>query len=531
MLDPETSVPSVPRPYDFTFTFPPPRLADTSIADLAHETVEEQQSSFQVKEPTLSKRCIRPASTPLLPSVPTTPPTKARVKLPCTFPISVQPSPGSATDLPKTDYFDGIKIPSPLLYHRRSREQLLTRSSDMDNGTEVNNGFLLTCGRDPPSPDFQSYKVFDDTPSQLRLDEPQASSVISGINDILQQQPTQTPTLNIPHPPWIVQLQNMFKTPQVFLPRPPPITLGGLPTPPIITTTNTFSIAQLGIPCEGAQVPQLQLEPSTSQPLVMNDYDLVFPKLSRPPACIIAETQRPSSRKDSNAHFINDNAEEVARRWQAFEDIVKNPKRRICSSQDTVITYPSKTCHLPWHQLPDPQPWFDFTACPTNKCLALVSAGLYQHQLLSWPQQPMNVRSLGERATPPMPLAAVHDPDADKVAKMADWLNDLGLEAEHIKDCPVGARSGTSSGYGLDQMFSEQSSTPAPKSPGLDVLAEDPSHASSPDSAVLVYTSPALSSTPSRSLDEGYFTGESLVDLTADDAVMSEDEWAAWDWD
>ena len=478
--------------------------------------------------------------TPPLPSIPTTPAARARVKLPYTFLTSGQESPLNKGQSPLKDYFDGIKIPSPLLYHRRSREQLLTRSSDADIGTELTKHFLLTCGRDAPEPDFESYKVFDDT--SKRIEPPQPSkplghSILPSVDDVLQKR-QDFAIRNIPHPPWIVQLcqpdlHRLLTTPSVSLPEPHPATPPKLPPrPPILTTSNPFSISRLGIPCIESSTPYRDINSNIKASSSRFHCDLVYPKLPTPPPCVIADAQQQSSNRKASAEFIEDDLDEVSRRWQAFEDAISNPKCQISSSEDTVIARPAKSQPFPWTlQNAEHQPWFDFTACPTAKCMALVPARLYQPQYLEYLQSGSNNCNLKESSLPILESRVMEDTDADKVAKMADWINDLGLDTDHTEGCPVAAESGESSGLGLEQMFEVKSQMPLPQFPELNADTVEPSLLSSTESEVLMSEVSGQPSTDSESIDEGYFTGESTVNLRQEDAAVSEDGWPEWDWD
>ena len=175
----------------------------------------------------------------------------------------------------QSGYLDGIKIPSPLLYHKRSRE-LLERSSDDDINAELTRTFLLTCGRDLPEPDFESYKPVD-------YDAANPTPVLEQRDFVAARLPLMMPSLsesagsrNIPHPPWIEQ--------PVFL-------SSSSTTSHVLSTTDTSTptLSNRSRSDSDATVigPQ-RLAPHdlARSPQSFTCTDLVFPKLNMPARCV-----------------------------------------------------------------------------------------------------------------------------------------------------------------------------------------------------------------------------------------------------
>jgi len=87
--------------------------------------------------------------------------TSAEVCLPSCTPPDAEVVTAASPDLEPT-FLKHFQIPSPLLYHRRSREIL--RSSSMDGvGLDLAETFALACGRDQPSTNLLSCKDNRDT--------------------------------------------------------------------------------------------------------------------------------------------------------------------------------------------------------------------------------------------------------------------------------------------------------------------------------------------------------------------------------
>lgn len=113
-----------------------------------------------------------------LPSIPMTPTFAPKVRLPSTHPCEsedahTQPEPFSLHD---------FTIPSPLLYHSKSREELLGVPGDID----ISKSGKVVCGREPSDPNSKSFKL--GTPLHLPCDDRQSRSFsdtrLNGIDDM-----------------------------------------------------------------------------------------------------------------------------------------------------------------------------------------------------------------------------------------------------------------------------------------------------------------------------------------------------------
>jgi hypothetical protein len=88
-----------------------------------------------------------------LPAIPNPPLSAPSVKLPGSYPADCED-----TDvLPQTSSLQDLSIPSPLLYHEKSREDLLGLHEDDGNLSNID--APLICARDTPDPDFKSLKL------------------------------------------------------------------------------------------------------------------------------------------------------------------------------------------------------------------------------------------------------------------------------------------------------------------------------------------------------------------------------------
>ncbi|RMZ92314.1 hypothetical protein DV736_g444, partial [Chaetothyriales sp. CBS 134916] len=446
-----------------------------------------------------------------VPSISSSAAASARVKLPSSLRSCPKEERQEEVQLGSYNYFDGIRIPSPLLYHRRSREQLLTQSSDAGVRDEIEKSFLLTYGREQPSPDFESYKVVD---LELKSGELETASSI----DNAEAKPTVDRALkqrgglafyNIPRPPWLAQscqlIGQRFSTPPEILHQHASARPACSSAPPILTTTNIFSIRQLGIPCNGILAHNLNVGQDGN--LFSTGRDSVPPvsDVTTSPSCFVDYSQQWRPERKTGTEFIDDDPEEVSRRWQAFENAVCNLTRKPCFSEETVIARPSRTLQQ--------RQCFDFTGNPARECMALVPARLYRQQYIGWPLTSVH----SYHAVQPKPD---EDGDMDMVCKAAEWISELGSGARQAKERAAdGGKSRESSVFGLEQIFdadSGRSEAPIPR------------HHHAAGSPAAVATS---ASTESESFDEGYCTGESMVniDWAETSASNDDDEWEQWD--
>jgi hypothetical protein len=260
-------------------------------------------------------------------------------------------------------FLDGIKIPSPLLYHRRSRE-LLTRSSDSDINAELAKTFLLDCGQNPPEPDFESYKVFDDAvdaPITITAPDPTTTVELQTSNTGLGER---FPFYNIPWAPWIV----------------PSAPTASLVTPPIVNAVQGTSVRGSLSESTATVIAQRRLLSSGHESSLegLNSAE-TSPRTQLAPSVESDQLKSPTD-------FIDDDPFTVFKRWTAFEEAIRKP----CQSETTVARN-SASRLLSGTMAPAAREGVA-APCPTSAiaaptCLALVPARLYQHQYLSWPRQ------------------------------------------------------------------------------------------------------------------------------------------------
>jgi hypothetical protein len=363
--------PTKPDPNNnFTFFYPSP--CSTSSADVAPPPSSSTRKLLlrrrQGQASALSHQQSPPASPPL-PSIPSSPPSKPFVKLPPSD-SAVNPASDSLAVPAETEssgYLDSIKIPSPLLYHRRSRE-LLTRSSDSDINAELTKTFLLNCGQDPPEPDFESYKAFDDTadePASITNPEPTTTTDLQLSNTGLGER---FPFYNIPWAPWIV-------------PYVPQQTDVSLVSPSTVTTVQGTS-ARNSLSDATATAPVIaQRRP----PSFGHEASVGVGTPVETSTCTKLVTRVETDQSRAASEFVDDDPFTLFKRWTAFEEAIRNP----CKSE-TTVAQKSFLRSLTGAMAPivreDPAACQTYTI-PAPKCLALVPARLYRHQYMSWPRQ------------------------------------------------------------------------------------------------------------------------------------------------
>ncbi len=154
----------VQRPFTFSLPLPGSGLdASEAAKDSPH------QSPYQQVE--ISGRPVQREANDTgfylkLPSIPTTPTSAPEVRLPKTHPCES----ADAHTQPVPPFLHEFMIPSPLLYHSKSREDLLGVPEEMDNSKSGQ----VVCGREPSDPNFASFRL--GSPLQLPCDDPSSHS-------------------------------------------------------------------------------------------------------------------------------------------------------------------------------------------------------------------------------------------------------------------------------------------------------------------------------------------------------------------
>lgn len=312
---------------------------------------------------------------------PNSPATLPRVQLPVTSVYSASKSVPNLND---------VNIPSPLLYHKKSRD-LFTLSEDNSEGGSLNGCPLNLSQRvDLSLSPAEGDCTIQPCPSTMACDQG-AMQIQNGFR-------------NIPQPPWILPSKEASPT----------------STP---TEVN---------PCK-------TVDAKSDKALVDDgDLNLVFSTLSEAnaaPTCkfsLIDETS-----------FIEDHPQTIERMWVASEAGIGNPQEHNQhsswqhsswsfspranfsastpqSSESTDLTTPKTV---------------DIAVCSTPTCTALVPARLYHHQYLGWPQWQIRgyqdaVYSLvGARVPPGIPVNSF----------LPNWCVETGLESKHGETCTSAA--------------------------------------------------------------------------------------------
>jgi hypothetical protein len=362
--------PSIKPDPSNNFTFFHPSPCSTSSAAVAPPASSPSRKLLlrrrQGQASALPHQQLPPASPPL-PSIPTSPPSKPLVRLPpsdCDVNLGADSLPVPAKT-ESSGYLDGIKIPSPLLYHRRSRE-LLTRSSDSDIAAELAKTFLLNCGQDLPEPDFESYKAFDDTahePSSITTPEPTTTTDLRPSNIGLGER---FPFFNIPWAPWIVPYGQQQ-------------TDGSLVSPSTVNTVQGTSARTSLSDSTAAAIAQRRSSSSVHEG---------SPGVGTPvetSTCTKLVLSAENDQSNSASEFVDDDPFTLFKRWTAFEEAIRRP-----CQPETTVAQKSSLRLLSGAVAPmvrEDAATFPRSTVPATTCLALVPARLYRHQYMSWPRQ------------------------------------------------------------------------------------------------------------------------------------------------
>ena len=491
VLDPDVSVPSTPPHTDSTFTF--------SYPPSTHNDAPALTALPQLPTPppvTPSKLVLRRCQWPIRsqeeivqtyksPSPPRQTPTPIRpvVKLPKpSYSVNGEVTPeAQRSSVP--NYLGGVRIPSPLLYHRRSREQMLAKSSDEDISNEIAKSFWREFGQEKPQPDFVSYKAGEASPEPQTEDAPTFSPAMLPLMGSSLTQSNDAASWGSEDS--IRSWMSRYSSHGDNYPTPPPIK----------TTTNTISCV---IPdrCRRLPFPTKRL----------GSCDFIFPELS-----LSGKSPNNSSLsgRTQGRAFLDDNADTIERAWKRFEEAV----------QMRQSTSPLLDILKPWNQSSS---YFnsnlatlvDVSACPTPSCMAVVPARLYERQYLGWPRRQQEGNQVD--MVPVASTSSPEDVEAEKIQEMIVWLKDFGFEDKHETDCPVAA--GISLPWSTDLLdFSDAE--------GVEVV---------PDERLGVEAAPieqSASPTLIDGEDEGYFTcGEVENDGFEIARTIEVDAGDEWDW-
>ena len=344
------------------------------------------------------------------PSPPRQIPTPFRpvVNLPSpSYPLSGQVTPDSQPSSVQ-NYLSDVRIPSPLLYHRRSREQILAKPSDEEISSEIARSFWREFGQDKPRPDFVSYRAADPSPEpqgNLTSNFSPASLPFIGTS-LIQSRNAASLDPEDSIRSWMSQYSTH-----------------GLddPTTPVIkTTTNPVSCVTPN-QCNSLSYTTKRLK----------SCDFIFPEVSLPGQLPNTSV---SPKKTSDRAFLDDNADIIERAWKRFEAAVQmrqsaSPLLEILKSGKQPSSYfNSNLASL-----------VDVSVCPTPSCMAVVPARLYERQYLGWSRRQQEGNH--DDIVPVASTSTPQDNEAEKAQEMILWLQDFGFDDKHETDCPVAAET------------------------------------------------------------------------------------------
>lgn len=186
---------------------------------------------------------------PKLPAIPTSPPSAPEVGLPGSSPSESEEALAQA----KSIYLHNFTIPSPLLYHSKSREDLLGIRGDWDHSSKEE---IVLCEQDPSDPELESFKL--GSPLQRLYDDCNRQTFSAArFNEFIDDG---FPSFHDPA---------FYQRTRTYLTSPPrgsgkcPVTLASEIEHPIPTTTNTPSKRQTYVyPGEFALMPPARLPSS-----------------------------------------------------------------------------------------------------------------------------------------------------------------------------------------------------------------------------------------------------------------------------
>jgi hypothetical protein len=354
-------------------------------------------------------------------------------------------------------------IPSPLLYHKKSREELMGAEEDKWSARR----FSLVCGRDPPDPDFESFRLGSPL-HPVPIDQPRAdapnptllNSDFASASDATFHQQTRT------YLPSSLERDGKFAK-------------ASSPEVPIITTTNTLRKRQTHIyPGEYASAPPLEI-PSAwtscghnlghtvsassqnsciySQSLAsLTPFGRRAKGSAKPDIQTVIEygktekatptinfSSADASQQDAGALWQPPRLEAIRTTTKAFADGPKSlgTSVAVTSSEVAATLSPFHRPATPPSQESSQHTPIDLAACPTPECTALVPSRLYKHQFRGWRERMIDETAFNE--TVYITVGAFHgdlgsrsSDQNDHVQKVVDMVaEDLGFDGEHIGGC------------------------------------------------------------------------------------------------
>ena len=158
----------------------------------------------------------------------------------------------------------------------------------------------------------------------------------------------------------------------------------------------------------------------------------------------------------------------------------------------------------------------EVAACATSTCTALVPARLYEHQYVGWPGRSVHQSAYHLNGYPILCSPVDTRPSSDTVLRLAEWAEQLGFEKHHVPKCPVATDVASS----FDEDFRNS-------------LEARPSDIRTlPEPGDVTAATQSAEGSPVEVGDEDYFTcQESASEIGMEEATLSDDEWADWDWD
>ncbi|EXJ90316.1 hypothetical protein A1O1_03415 [Capronia coronata CBS 617.96] len=454
----------------------------------------------------------RPTS-PVLPSIPTTPDAAPRVRFPDSYPGPVREEDSHRY---QSGYLDGIQIPSPILYHTQSGERLaISIERDFPR-------FELAYSQPRPEPDFTSYRVSGDTDRLLEDAGPQ---------QYITTRRDQYPTMG--NPSWAMNSTNNWypsdqsghpNIGQFVVPRPCRPGIGNLAWPSLPYPNPLLEVCQTGRTV---------------------DDTVVFPKIL--PSAFVEDTV-------SSGHSANNIVQPWANQAASGDEPVKT--RVTISSMLCNETHPYEELDRAKEQAltPDgqqlPSTTYDAVKClkihgaalslnPDNTTekvayhnagnrTDLVSAKLGRHQLTGWSPKADGSDSAPHVSRLLQARLDSQQSEEKKVSKMAEWLE--GLSHPIDPETPGESSSHEASRALMDRLF--DNAVQKVNGAGQTDTKQDPALSAVGTVDKITDSKDNQDHAAEDEAEEAYYTAnEDDSDVEMVNAVPSEDGWADWDWE
>ncbi|KPI43298.1 uncharacterized protein AB675_6950 [Cyphellophora attinorum] len=534
VLDHNLLAPPTPPKSDFTFTFPAPNSFATT-ASIFGPTTGSQSASAHPGRFDHSQKRVRPTITPVQQ------PPKAFNQSPPSSQVAVSSKSGEALKHQEQHHcptLNDIRIPSPLLYHKESRQAFNLPDDSLEE--ERIQAFLRSCGQALPDPAIWSDQSATAKTGGTGIQSKSTPTV--GHQDLSVLHSNDPPTegagelfRNVPEPPWTI-CSSIFNTQLARRGS------SGQRPVPIETTSDIYrSSKEMRV-----TVYQRRLEDLWT-PFTANASDASNPTSPSLDECMeMIDTGRPVQRDGSPAStpmdLIDDDPETIERMWDAFEST-------ICGSDTDTMALartapPRSTIDRPRERLDSDAtiiPEIDIAVCSAPDCTALVPASLYRQSVELQLDRPYNAVSFARKFAGADRCTLWPSPSS---VGLSTWLKDLGIEQEHTPNCDMGKHESSAYRVVMNELL--QSANRSNDANGNDEIAnsaasfgltslfeefEDTTAYAAPVTTNVKEMNVQTATSPSDADDDGYFSSHVSDDEIAhSEAAFSEVEWD-FDWD